>query len=148
MSNLDTSRTIMDALAVPDFDSVKPHLTDDWVVEGPAPIPFDWDQFTAVHGGIVRGFSDFNWHVSNMVEDGDKVEMDVAITGTHDGTIDVPVLGVVGYESTGTKVDHPAEHITFTFTGDKVSRVDVQSGPGAGMVGLLEAVGADISVPS
>jgi hypothetical protein len=148
MSNLDTTRTIMAALARCDFDSVRPHVTEDWVLEGPAPIPLDWDAFTAVHGAIAGGFSDFDWHVSNLNEDGDEVAMDVAITGTHDRPIDVPLLGVEDYAPTGTQVQHPAEHITFTFRGDEVAKVTVVSGEGGGMLGLLEAIGAAPALPA
>jgi hypothetical protein len=147
MSNLETTRRIMEALAVPDFDRVRPHITDDWVLEGPAPVPLGWDEFVAVHGGIVRGMSDFDWHLSDLAEDGDEVSMTVRITATHDGVIDVPLLGVEGLAPTGTRIEHPQEAITFTFRGDEVARVEVASGPGGGMVGLLEAVGATIPAP-
>ena len=41
----------------------------------------------------------------------------------------------------------PQERVDFTFEGDKIKQMNVESVPGGGLVGLIQQVGSELPIP-
>ena len=146
MSTTDTIKTAMAAIERGDFNAVASYLTDDLVFAGPVPEPMGKREFIGVQSALVAALPDWKFNASELREQGDKVTVNVHITGTHTGTLNPPMPGIPVLPPSGKHVSLPNETITFTVRGDKISRLDVTSVPGGGVPGVLSQLGVKLPI--
>ena len=78
-----------------------------------------------------KGFSDVQWHITDMVADEDKVAVKWDLTGTHDGEF-------MGIAPTGKKISVCVMNFYYFNSAGKVTN-DVAA---EGMIGILRGIGA------
>jgi steroid delta-isomerase-like uncharacterized protein len=78
-----------------------------------------------------KGFSDVQWHITDMVADEDKVAVKWDLTGTHDGEF-------MGLKPTGKKISVCVMNFYYINKDGKVTN-DVAA---EGMIGILRGIGA------
>ena len=77
------------------------------------------------------GFSDVQWHITDMIADEDKVAVKWDLTGTHDGEF-------MGIKPTGNKISVCVMNFYYFNKDGKVTN-DVAA---EGMIGILRGIGA------
>ena len=78
-----------------------------------------------------KGFSDVQWHITDMVADDDKVAVKWDLTGTHDGDF-------MGIKPTNKKISVCVMNFYYFNKNGKVTN-DVAA---EGMIGILHGIGA------
>jgi len=78
-----------------------------------------------------KGFSDVQWHITDMVADKDKVAVKWNLTGTHDGNF-------MGFEPTSKKISVCVMNFYYLNDEGKIIN-DIAA---EGMIGILRAIGA------
>jgi hypothetical protein len=74
-------------------------------------------------------------------ENGDKVSVDMQLTGTQTKELVLPMPGMPKIPASGKKVSLPKEPGTFTVKNGKLARLDVMTTPGGGLNGILSQRG-------
>lgn len=77
-----------------------------------------------------KGFSDVQWHITDLVADEDKVAVKWDLTGTHDGEF-------MGIEPTGKKISVCVMNFYYFNNEGKVTN-DIAA---EGMIGILRGIG-------
>jgi predicted ester cyclase len=144
MSKVDTVKAFSEALEARDFNKAASYLADDFVFAGPVPQPIGKQEFLAVQSAFEEAFQDWSFNSHDEVEQGDKVEAAVQITGTHTHALVLPMPGMPPIPATGKKVSLPVEHLTFTFKGDKIANLTSDNTPGGGVPGVLTQIGVPL----
>ena len=78
-----------------------------------------------------KGFSDVQWHITDMVADEEKVAVKWDLTGTHDGEF-------LGIQPTGKKIKVCVMNFYYFNQNGKVTN-DIAA---EGMIGILRGIGA------
>ena len=78
-----------------------------------------------------KGFSDVQWHITDMIADKDKVAVKWDLTGTHDGDF-------MGISPTGKKISVCVMNFYYFNSEGKVKN-DIAA---EGMIGILRGIGA------
>ena len=136
MSNKETIREYTDASTKLDTEACANCLTDDFKISGPFPEPLNKEQYMDMLKSAKQGFPDWNFNYGNFQD----TSCTVQITGTHSGEFTVPNRSPI--PATGNNINLPKETINFTFEGDKISRMNIDSPPNGGLPGILEQIGA------
>ena len=76
------------------------------------------------------GFSDVQWHIEDMVAEGDRVAVQWTLTGTHDGEF-------LGIQPTGTKINTTVMNFYYFNASGKIIN-DIAAD---GMLGILRPLG-------
>lgn len=92
-----------------------------------------------VMGGLYGGISDFNVVIQNIEEQGNTVAVEFQWGGTHDGALNLTPAGLPMIPPTGKPI-WVDDLFIFTFTGNKISAVKVDSPIGGGIPGALAQV--------
>lgn len=143
MSSMDVVKQWTAAVEAGDMDTANNLVADDMVFEGPVPEPVGKAEFMGLQGALVAAIPDWSFGATDLSEDGDMVYQTNHITGTHTGTLYLPMLpGPV--PATGKSIRLPAERVAITLRGDQVTRISVDSGPGGGVMGLLMQIGVEL----
>lgn len=142
MSNSETVQAVFAAVEARVWDAVDGLVGDEFQhVAGGAP-PETKAQWVDRHKALGAAFSDFAYNAQNYNAENDEVTAFVAITGTHDGPLDLPAQGVIGFGATGKRVELPQEMIIAKVEGGKVTHLVVHGPDHGGVAGLLEQIGA------
>ena len=96
----------------------------------PEPLQGGKGYLSVVHW-MRTGFSDVQWHITDMVSDEDKVAVKWDLTGTHDGNF-------MGIAPTGKKISVCVMNFYYFNKNGKVTN-DIAS---EGMIGILRGIGA------
>lgn len=134
---------LMEALAKGDHANAGQYLTDDFTVTGPTPDPIGKLEFLGLHTILAQAFPDFSFNVSQVAQQGDKVEATIRITGTQTGILDVSKIGlpIPAIQPTGEKIALPTEHPVLTIREGKFSSLNLPQVPGGGLHGILQQLG-------
>lgn len=143
MSNIDLLQQGLDAFAKGDTATLSSLLTDDYTFSGPTPQPLDKTAFLGLNRALIAAIPDWTFHASNMREEGDKVYVNLAITGTHTGTL-AAIPGVPPVPATGKSISVPGDPAVFTFRGNQLCQQTVSVSPGSGVGGIYAQVGAPL----
>lgn len=146
MSNTEKAKAFLNVLGRGDAEAAASYLTDDCVVTGPTPEPIGKHEFLGLHSRLAQAFPDWNFNLSEATEEGDKVIMTIAITGTHTGVLDLTPTGmpIPVIQPTGKKVQAAEEHPVLTVRNGKFSNLYLPVVPGGGLMSILAQVGASI----
>ena len=143
MSALDVVKHSVDAINAGDFATLESLTADNFVMEGPMPQPVDKASYIAILRALKAAFPDWNFNVSGWSEDGNVVHGNNNITGTHTGTLNLPMLpGPI--PATGKKINLPPEPSDFTVANGQVTRIMVHSSANGGLGGVLKQIGVSI----
>ena len=145
MSGIDIVKAALAAAEAGDFNKLSGMLADDMVFAGPVPEPVGKREFIGVQSAMEAGIPDWKFNASDYKENGDKVTVNLQITGTQTKELKLPMPGMAPIPATGKHVSLPKEPATFTVKNGKISRLEVTSVPGGGVMGVLGQLG--VSVP-
>jgi predicted ester cyclase len=142
MSKIETVQAFSEALEAKDLELAASYLSEDFVMQGPTPVPVGKNEFISIQGAFLHAFPDWSFNSGPLQEQGDKVIGTVHVTGTHTAPLVIP--GVPPIPSTGKKVSLPEEHLEFTFKGDKIGSLASDNVPGGGVPGVLQQIGVQL----
>ena len=147
MSKTEVVKKFITALQSGDMTMVADCITDDFVFRGWAPRPLDKGEFLAIQNELRTALTGYSYNLSNLNERDNGVEAFIQITGTHTRDLALPTLGVPLVPATGIAISMPQERVDYTFDGDMIKQMSVESLPGGGLTGLLQQVGTELPVP-
>ena len=141
MSALDIIKAGLAAIEAGDFKKLDGMVADDMVFAGPVPEPLGKREFIGVQTAMHVAMPDWKFNPSDFKENGDVVTVNFQITGTQTGELSLPMPGLPKLPPSGKKISLPKEQSTFTVKNGKLSRLDVTSTPGGGVMGILAQLG-------
>lgn len=131
-----------------DFDNPdsSSHLSDDFqyttAVGDP---PMDKSMWVGMGPMMRAAIPDISFVIQDIREQGNGVTVTGRFSGTFVNDLDMSAMGMGVIAATGAAVDFPASTSQVSFDGDKISKAhNLDTGPNAGMQGLLKALGADM----
>jgi predicted ester cyclase len=144
MSQADHVRRLSQAFESQHWEVVEEHLTEDFTLTGPAPVPLNKAQFLGVMKNTMAGLPDFSFNTGEVKEHSEShVEARVQISGTHTGTLQNVIPGIPPLPATGKRVQLPQETLHYTLEGSKISSIRVESVEGGGFGGLFSQLGVE-----
>ena len=144
MNATEIVQTFITALQWGDMEEAVDWMGDDFVFSGWTPRPLDRGEFLAMHSTLKDAMPDYSFHLSDVKERDGGVEALIQITGTQMRDLALPMFGVPNIRYTGIDVSLPQVHTTFSFEGDKIKEMRVESVPGGGLAGLLQQIGTEL----
>lgn len=145
MSGIDLVKQMMAAIETRDFATMGRVLSDDFTLEGPTPQPASKTDYIGLMQVLTAAFPDWKFNSTDWSEQGDEVHETHHITGTHTGTLNLPMLpGPVA--ATSVKFKQFAEPSVFTVKNGQISRAVVShpAGEPSGVVNLLRQIGVSL----
>jgi len=100
------------------------------------------EQWLDIYARLLPAMPDLCFTVTEVKANGDRVTGSLRTTGTHTGTLDLPMFGVEGLAATGAAVDLPAEHFEMTIADGRVRSIVSHPPDDGGLTGLLRQLGA------
>ena len=146
MNKTEIVKKFITTLQSGDMTMASDCITDDFVFRGWAPRPLDKGEFLAIQNELRTALTGYSYNLSDLNERDDGVEAFIQITGTHARDLALPTFDVPLVPATGIAVTMPQERVDFTFDGDKIKQMNVESVPGGGLMGLIQQVGSELPV--
>lgn len=143
MSNIDLLQQGLDAFSRGDTATLSALLTDDYTFSGPTPQPLDKAAFLGLNRALISAIPDWTFTASDFREEGDKVYVNLVITGTHTGAL-AAIPGVPPVPATGKRVSVGPDQAIFTVRGGQISQQVVNVSPNSGVAGIYAQVGAPL----
>lgn len=142
MSNAETLRALFAAIEAQDWATATDLVGEEFQVFGQSPSPQGKDGWLERHRQLAVALPDFRYNAVNFNEENDEATAFIQITGTHDGQLDLPDLGVEAMAATGKRVDLPQEMVIAKVEGGQVVNLVVHGPDHGGVPGILEQLGA------
>ena len=144
MNKIDTAKTVF---SFDNIDQNAKYLSDDFqgtdAVGGPT---FDKAGWMGMGQMFKHSLPDIKVLIDDIHEESDSVVVTSRITGTFTNDFDLTQMGMGVVPASGEMVEFPASTTQISFNGDKVSKFhNTETGPGAGLPGMLKALGAKAS---
>lgn len=146
MSKTEIVKKFITALQSGDMTMAADCTTDDFVLRGWAPRPLEKGEFLAIQNELRTALTGYSFNLSDLNERDDGVEAFMQISGTHTRDLALPTFGVPLVPATGIAVTMPQERVDYTFAGDTIKQMNVESMPGGGLTGLLQQVDSELPV--
>jgi len=147
LSKTEIVKKFITALQSGDMALAADCITDDFVFRGWVPRPLDKREFLALQNELRTALRGYSFNLSDLNERDDRVEAFIQISGTHARDLALPTFGLPLVPATGIDVFLPQERVDFTFDGDKIKQMNVESVPGGGLAGLIQQVGSELPIP-
>ncbi len=141
MSAMDTVKAGLAAVEASDFKKLDGLLADNMVFAGPVPEPVGKHEFMGLQTALLAAMPNWKFNPAGFKETGDVVTVALQVTGTQTGELSLPMPGLPKLPATGKKVSLPGEASTFTVKNGKITRLDIASTPGGGVMGILSQLG-------
>ena len=141
MTRSEIALRVYNAVESRDHATARALLSDNFVFDGAVSQPIPADAWLGVHTALSDAFADFKFNVTNVREESGTVKMNVALSGTHTGTLALPMPGLAAIPASGRAFQLPQENVTLEFAGEKVSRLHVEHREDGGVGGILKQVG-------
>ena len=122
------------------------YLSDDfrWSDRSGNP-PMDKASFSAMAQPLMSAFPDLSVVIEDLEEDGDDALVASHYTGTFANDLDLSAAGMGVIPATGNSIVFPSQRDRVSFEGNKISEIrNLETGPDAGMAGLLKTLRADM----
>ena len=141
----EAAHEFLDALDRHDLDTLDSFLSDDFRSGGNTVRDFNKMDMLALLKAYFSAFSDYAFNFSEATQRDDVLSVKYAVSGTHDGVLDLTPLGItITAEPTGKTINLPESSAEFTFDGsDKVVSQVLNQAQGATMTALLEQLGVE-----
>ena len=125
-----------------DFDSARTLLTDDFTFSDVnRDDVMTTEQWFPLHRMMNNASSDFTFNMKDPEVEGDMVKVRLQFYGTHDGPIDLSMVGGPVVEATGIHFDTPYEEVHIHMDGDLISRIETR---GNGDEHLMKQLGIEM----
>ncbi len=144
MNNAEVVRSLLTAIERRDQSAARALMTADFVFDGAVPQPINADAWLGIHGALSDAMSDFRFNPANFAAQGDAVTGTVQLTGTHDGTLALPIPGFSPLKASGAAVALPAEQVSVTVVNGKVARYHVKPSPNGGLPSIVKQMGGSL----
>jgi len=144
MSTVEIVKTLITALQSGDLELAASTMSDSFQESGLTPSPLSRDEFLTVQSELLAAMPDFSYNLSNIQVEGDTVKALIAITGTHNNILSLPMFGLQTIEPTGLAVELPQVESTYRVVSGKVVEMRTPQVQGTGFSGLLQQVGAEL----
>jgi len=118
-------------------------LDDDFKFYGTLPDPFNKEETVAFQQAMHKAFPDLSFEVKRIMDDTDKVIVDLRVTGTHTGPLTLPFHGFKTFPPSKARFSLPIEEAEVFFRNDKVEVVHTTVHLHGGLFGILEQIGAE-----
>jgi predicted ester cyclase len=141
MNAIDVVKNGLAATEAGQFNKFSDILADDLVFAGPVPEPVGKREFVGLQTALVKAMPDWKFNASDFKMNGDKVIVNIQITGTQTGALSLPMPGFPNVPPSGKHVSIPAQPTTFTVKNDKIVRIEADADPNAGVPGILSQLG-------
>jgi hypothetical protein len=138
---------VKSATGFDDMDKNAMYLSDDFQftdsIGGP---PYDKAGWIEMGKLLQHSFPDIEEAIDDIREEGDSVILISHFEGTFTNDLDLSAAGMGVIPASGKMVMFPSSTIKISFDGDQVSRIhNTDTGPEAGLPGLLKALGVTVS---
>ena len=144
MTNIEIVKAWNEALFSDDPASSNDFLTDDFQFTGPVPVPLSKEAYFGFMLILIQAFSDLKNHLNMTGETADTATGSVQMAGTHDGDLDLSVMGGPVVPPTGKSFLNPQESITCTIRDGKISIFAVEVPADGGVAGMLAQLGVQM----
>ncbi len=146
MNKTEIVKAFITALQSGDQALAAHYMADNFTFSGWTQQPIDREEFLAIQSELEDAMPDFSYNLSDVHEEGDKVESLIQISGTHSHDLALPMLGVPLIQATGLAVSLPQVHALYTFDDSRIVQMSVEEVPGGGLAGLLQQLGRELPV--
>lgn len=144
----DTVREFVDAFNVRDKRRLGTLLADDFTFEiAGAPKTFDKDGFVDMMETLHAAFPDWRFENLKIESDENPVRVKIDTTGTHQGPLDLGMIGGGVVDTTGKTFRNEREPATFVVKNGKITEHSVDD-PEGGVVSMLEQLGVEPPTPA
>ena len=141
MSARETVERYLSALQRHSLKEVEELLSDE--LEFVTPVEtLDKQAFVEFIRGLFAGFPDWRFEHGPLFEDGEVVSTRLRMSGTHTGILDLPLPGLKPLDPTGKAVTLPEQRFDYVVAGARIIRIEGEPVPHAGVIGMLEQIGA------
>ena len=137
MSAMDVVKEGLAATEAADFGKLDGMIADNFTMSGPVPMPVGKREFVGLMVVLLKAMPDWNFNAKDYKENGDQVIVMLGISGTHTGELLLPMPGMPAIPASGSKVSLPAEPSIFTVKNGKLTKLEVESTPAGGVMGIL-----------
>jgi predicted ester cyclase len=144
MSAMDVVKEGLAATEAGDFGKLENLVADDFSMTGPVPMPVGKSEFIGLMKVLLKAMPDWSFNAKDYRENGDQVTVMLGITGTQTGELQLPMPGMPAIPASDKKVSLPAEPSTFTVTNGKLAKLEVESTPSGGVMGILSQLGVNM----
>lgn len=139
MNNRETVQALMDSVQKGDFDHAKTMLADDFQFSGANSEPINREVWLGMSVSFKTAFPDLDYHFKVIGTDGDVVKTTTQLSGTHSGTFDMGVMGVI--PATNKAFSTKLEKTKITVKEKKINSWAVEPTDGAGLKAILDQLG-------
>jgi hypothetical protein len=141
----ETAHEFLDALDTHNLAAVEAFLSGDFQLGGNVTRDLNKMDTLALLNAYFTAFSDFSFNFSAASQTGSVLQAKYAISGTHDGVLDLNPLGMaITVEPTGKAVALPESSVEITFNNaGQVVRQTMNQAAGAAMADLLAQLGVE-----
>ncbi len=142
----ETAHRLLDAFDNHNLHIIRSYLRDDFQLTGNVLRPMNKTEYLALLEAYFTAFSNFDWNFTEAAQEGQILRLKFAVSGTHDGVLDLNGIGVpVVVEPTGKTVNLPqsSSEITWDENNHVVSQV-LHQAAGATLSDLLAQIGAEM----
>jgi len=133
--------SLHDAMQKGDFKKARTFLTDDFQFMSQMPAPLSADEWMDMSSVLRKAFPDLQYKFKLVGTRGSVLKTTAELGGTHKGDLDLTKSGLGVIPPTGKSFRMPIVHFEVTLQGDKISRYYGEKTEGAGVTGMLEALG-------
>ncbi len=141
----EAAHELFDAMDTHDLDTLAAIFHDDLQLTVNDAATMDKAGVLALQKAYFDAFSDWTYNFSAAAQSDNVVTVNYAITGTHDGALDLQTLGYdIQAEATSKSIALPESTATAMFDDNGlVIAMNLQQAEGAGMVGILGQLGIE-----
>jgi predicted ester cyclase len=144
MSAKDVVKEGLAATEAGDFEKLETMIADDFSMSGPVPMPVGKREFIGLMMAMLKAMPDWRFNAGEYQENGDQVTVPLQISGTQTGELQLPMPGMPPIPASGKKVSLPSEPSTFTVQNGKLTKLEVESTPNGGVMGILSQLGVNM----
>lgn len=144
MGAVDVVHGVISRFAARDYQGLRGLLADDFQFDNGRGMSMSREQWIGFLELMRQGFPDIDYHLEHISDDGQYFTVRSQITGTHQGSLDLSMMGVGVIPATGVAVTANPEDTIALVEGDQVRRIDVHYVDGGGIPGILAQIGVSM----
>ncbi len=146
MSAVETVETLISALQANDLELAARKMSDEFLLQGLGPRDLRKNELLAIQSEFHAGLSDFNYNLTDLREEENRIKGFIAISGTQTQNLNLPMFGLTNVPATGLFISLPQTPVLFEVEADLVSLMQIVPVPGGSITGLIQQLGTEIPV--
>jgi len=144
MDHAELVAAVIDGIENLDYDSLASLVTDDFYFEREDGTQTDFDSWFGALQVWKQAFPDITYNLVYEGSDGNIATVSSQLTGTHNGPLDLSMMGGPTVPATGIYVEANPQYSESEIVGDRASYIRLIPAEGGGIAGLLAGVGVDM----